>query len=78
MPIGETRISEPFDSLSVVCSPSSPRSVVAPTSIGRVCSQLAIGVEDLVFRGIRLLEMMVRESISAISLSSVGWPAMVW
>ncbi len=38
MPIGETRISEPFDSLSVVCMPSRPRSVVAPTSTGRVCS----------------------------------------
>ena len=37
-PIGETRISEPFDSLSVVCMPSSPRSVVAPMSTGREVS----------------------------------------
>ena len=36
MPTGETRISEPFDSLSLVCRPSSPRSVVAPMSSGRV------------------------------------------
>ena len=28
-------MSEPFDSLSVVCRPSSPRSVVTPTSTGR-------------------------------------------
>ena len=38
-PIGDTRMSEPFDSLSVVCSPSKPRSVVSPMSIGRVCIQ---------------------------------------
>ena len=39
MPSGETRISEPFDSLPVVSRPSSPCSVVRPTSTGRVVSQ---------------------------------------
>ena len=38
-PIGEQRMSEPFDSLSLVMRPRRPRSVVTPQSTGREVSQ---------------------------------------
>ena len=75
-PSGETRISEPFDSLSAVCMPRSPRSVVAPTSTGRVVihSRYASSALSATNSPSATSE---RASASAISLSSVGWPAIV-
>ena len=70
-------MSEPFDSLSVVCRPSSPRSVVSPMSIGRVCIQSRYASRTL-SRSKPRWRRIERASVSAISLSSVGWPAMVW